>query len=322
MSVDLSIDADQQIPADDLRRLKVMPLLNKNDSQDGTFGKVYAVKYSETICAAKEFHINGGALTRQLTEQILRSYSKLRHPNVIQFLGVFYSKNYQSSIALRLPVMVMEMMVDSLTSFMDKHQKIPASIKFSIIHDVSLGLCYFHNHDPPIIHGELFPHKILLTAQHVAKIGLGVTGKVKIVNKQTRIGNTLRPANFDFMPSEACKLDNCFVYRLSTDVFSFAGIILYTFNQQWPTVSAVKMKFDPSTNKAELLSECEQRQEHLDKIGEEFEALKVLAKECLDDDPAARPNIAAICRRITDCKDNFMRGSHFAKDVTAIEFYE
>ena len=65
---------------------------------------------------------------------------------------------------MRLPVMVMEMMADSLTSFVDKHEKIPVHIKYSIVHDVSLGLCYLHNHDPPIVHRDLSPNNVLLTA--------------------------------------------------------------------------------------------------------------------------------------------------------------
>ena len=293
----------------DLHVLKVTPLINIKQRQ-GTFGRIYAVKYSETICAAKEFRTTGGALSRQTAvEQILRNCVKLRHPNVIQFLGVFYDENDQSST--RLPVMVMEMMADSLTSLVDKHQKIPPNIKFSIIHDVSLGLCYFHSHDPPIIHGELFPHKVLLTAQHVAKISFGVTGKFR--DSQNRIA-IVTPANLDFMPPEVT-LANNLVYTPSTDIYSFAGIVLYTVNQQWPTPSAVKTRFDPSTNKTVFMSECEQRQEYLIKMGEEFKTLRVLVEKCLDNDPTVRPNIATICRRIADSKDDFMKESLFAADL-------
>ena len=55
---------------------------------------------------------------------------------------------------------------------------------------------------------------------------------------------------------------------------------------------------------------------------EEFKALRLLAEECLDNDPTVRPNIATICRRIAKSKDDFMKESHYAKDVTIIEFYE
>ena len=87
---------------------------------------------------------------------------------------------------MRLPVMVMEMMADSLTSFVEKHEKIPVHIKYSIVHDVSLGLCYLHNHDPPIVHRDLSPNNVLLTAHHVAKIShLGVAKVIKADSRKT-----------------------------------------------------------------------------------------------------------------------------------------
>ena len=131
-----------------------------------------------------------------------RQCSTLRHPNVIQFLGVYYPTTIAGGIyVMRLPVMVMEMMADSLTSFVDKHEKIPVDIKYSIVHDVSLGLCYLHNHDPPIVHRDLSPNNVLLTAHHVAKISdLGVA---KVIKADSRKAMTKAPGTVDFMPPEA-----------------------------------------------------------------------------------------------------------------------
>ena len=64
----------------------------------GAYGKVYAVKYCGTVCAAKEIHsilIEGiGEVERQRTiESFLRECyqcSRLRHPNIVQFIGVYY----------------------------------------------------------------------------------------------------------------------------------------------------------------------------------------------------------------------------------------
>jgi len=58
--------------------------------------------------------------------------STLRHPNVIQFLSVYYPSTAGVGGVqgrMQLPVMVMEMMADSLTSLKDKHKKIPVHIK-------------------------------------------------------------------------------------------------------------------------------------------------------------------------------------------------
>ena len=90
--------------------LKGVTLLNRKELGRGAYGKVYAVRYCQTICAAKEIHSilveDVGEDERRLTiDSFLRECrqcSTLRHPNVIQFLGVYYAN------MMRLPVMVME----------------------------------------------------------------------------------------------------------------------------------------------------------------------------------------------------------------------
>ena len=292
--------------------LKGVTSLNRKELGRGAYGKVYAVKYCQAVCAAKEIHSilieDVGETERRLTiESFLRECrqcSMLRHPNVIQFLGVYYPTGAGGANRMRLPVMVMEMMADSLTSFVDKHEKIPVHIKYSIVHDVSLGLCYLHNHDPPIVHRDLSPNNVLLTAHHVAKISdLGVA---KVIKADSRKTMTKAPGTVDFMPPEA--LDDTPEYGPPMDMFSFAGIILHTFNQQWPCPSK-QVQFDPKTRRRVALSEVERRQQYLDKmIGDtDSEVLRPLMEECLDDDPAVRPTIAAVCERIQVSKDAYMK---------------
>ena len=290
--------------------LKGVKSLNRKELWRGAYGKVYAVKYCQTLCAAKEIHSIliedvGEAERRRTIDSFLRECrqcSMLRHPNVIQFLGVYYPTGVGGANRMRLPVMVMEMMADSLTSFVEKHEKIPVHIKYSIVHDVSLGLCYLHNHDPPIVHRDLSPNNILLTAHHVAKISdLGVA---KVIKADSRKTMTKAPGTTDFMPLEA--LANNPVYGPPMDVFSFAGIILHTFNQQWPKPTE-SILFDPKTRKRVALSEVERRQQYLDKMIREAEVLKPLVEECLDDDPAMRPTIATVCERIQVSKDVYIK---------------
>ena len=287
--------------------LKGILELNREELGRGAYGRVYVVKYCETVCAAKEIHSNlvegvGQVQMQRTIESFMRECqqcSTLRHPNVIQFLGVYYPTG---AIRMRLPVMVMEMMADSLTSFVEKHEKIPVHIKYSIVHDVSLGLYYLHNHDPPIVHRDLSPNNILLTAHHVAKISdLGVA---KVIKADSRKTMTKAPGAIDFMPPES--LTRSPVYGPSMDVFSFAGIILHTFNQQWPSPSE-QVEFDPKTRTRVALSEVDRRQQYLDKMTGEAEVLRELVKECLDDDPAVRPTIASVCERIQVSKDAYMK---------------
>ena len=301
-------------------KLQGITELNRDELGRGAYGRVYAVKYCQTICAAKEIHsilVEGvGQVEMQRTIESFmrecRQCSTLRHPNVIQFLGVYYPTGVgDANSRMRLPVMVMEMMADSLTLFVDKHEKIPVHIKYSIVHDVSLGLCYLHNHDPPIVHRDLSPNNVLLTAHHVAKISdLGVA---KVIKADSRKTMTKAPGTVDFMPLEALSISP--VYGPPMDVFSFAGIILHTFNQQWPRPTD-QVQFDPKTRRRIALSEVERRQQYLDKMIGEAEALRPLVEECLDDDPAVRPTLATVCEMIQVSKDAYMK--EFPQDVITL----
>ena len=299
--------------------LKEVTELEVDELGRGAYGRVYAVKYCQTVCAAKEIHsilVEGvGRVEMQRTIESFmkecRQCSTLRHPNVIQFLGVYYPTAACGANRMRLPVMVMEMMADSLTSFVDKHKSIPIHIKYSIVHNVALGLCYLHNHDPPIVHRDLSPNNVLLTAHCVAKISdLGVA---KVITADSRKTMTKAPGTIDFMPPEC--LDDIPIYGPPMDVFSLAGIILHTFNQQWPRPSK-NVKFDAMTRKRIALSEVERRQQYLDMMIGEAEVLRPLVEECLDDDPSLRPPITAICERIHVSKNTYTKET--SQDVISL----
>ena len=281
----------------------------------GSYGKVYAVKYRGTLCAAKEIDsilIDSVSQPerRGFIESFLREcrlWSKLRHPNIVQFIGVYYPGGAFSSSSnnVRIPVMVMEMMVDSLISFVKKHEKIPVHIKYSIVHDVSHGLCYLHNHDPPIVHRDLSPNNVLLTTHHVAKISdQGVAKVIEDESRNNRGKLTKAPGMVDFMPPE-CLTDHP-VYDTPVNVFSFAGIILYTFNQWWPNPSSL-VQCDARNRPIKFLTEIERRQQHLDKMIGEAEVLRPLVEQCLFNDPRIRPTAVIICERIQVAKDAYLR---------------
>ena len=305
--------------------LKGVISLSRRELGRGAYGRVYEVEYCELTCAAKEIHsilIEGVSTDerRHMVQSFLkecRQCSELRHPNIIQFLGVYYPSKMDSTDGTQLPVMVMEMMANSLTSFVEKYHEIPIHIKFSIIHDVAVGLCYLHNHDPPIAHRDLSPNNILLTAHHVAKISdLGVAKVIKADNTKTM---TKVPGTADFMPPEANTPTP--TYGTPMDVFSFAGIILHTFNQCWPTPEPER-KVDESTRKVIALSEIERRQQHIDKMTGASEALKPLIENCLNYEPDHRPKIIDVCKSIKLTKDTYFNNSKMPLQDPITMYYQ
>ncbi|XP_065893327.1 ubiquilin-1-like isoform X2 [Dysidea avara] len=283
----------------------------------GAYGHVFKVKYrdrnrNETF-AAKEIHpllLQGASqeekevIKNKFIKEILYC-SEICHPNIVKFVGVYYSK--ESGLS-GIPNMVMELMEDSLASFVEKNKsKIATDTKMSILFDVSCGLTYLHTHIPPVIHRDLSPNNVMLTSKLVAKIGdLGVAKVIDVGRRGTKSTLTMAPGCQDFMPPEALVPNP--VYSFPVDVFSFGGIALFVFSEEWPSPSAPKLR-DPQTNKLVALSEAGRRQVFLNKIvgGNKVMIIKQLVERCLDDNPNMRPLIQEVKRIIEPLRADFMQ---------------
>ena len=94
------------------------------------------------------------------------------------------------------------------------------------------------------------------------------------------------------------------IYGTPVDVFSFAGLTVHLFSEEWPKPSAPKGR-DPKTNKLVALSEAQRRQQYLDKVPAEMISLKEMMIRCLDDDPDERPAIREVLKMIESLKASF-----------------
>jgi len=255
----------------------------------GAYGVVFTVKYRETEYAAKEIHSSLTQSANENEKQIMKKNflrecyycSKICHPNIISFKGVYFPD--QGSL---LPILVMELMHDTLNNYVKK-QELNVMAKVSILRDVSCGLSYLHGCDPPIIHRDLSPNNILMSSKSVAKISdLGVAKVVKPESQGIRSLLTKVPGTLHFMPLEALEDDP--QYSTSLDIFSYGGIVLHVVNQEWPTPSNLVIR-NPQTNELTAFTEVERRQNYLDKIEGAAEVLKPLVIDCLNNDPTKRP---------------------------------
>ena len=200
---------------------------------------------SHLVCGVSEKEFK---FTRDNFLRECQQCAKLRHPNVVQFLGIYYKPGTP------IPILVMEKMDESLRSYLEHHLKIPMTVKLQILLDVSLGLRYLHSQK--IVHRDLSSNNILLTTLLRAKISdLGVA---KVVRSDSKKSLTKIPGTADFMPPEA-QLNTPGIYDTPLDVFSYGGVVLHTATQLWPTPSAMK-QYDPKTRKVRGFTEVERRQ--------------------------------------------------------------
>jgi len=298
--------------------LKDVVPLNKEIGR-GSYGRVFAVKYCGLVCAAKEIHSILLDVEDELRESVIQSFlqecyhcSELRHPNIVQFMGVYYDDCDQNDQHSKLPIMVMELMDNSLTSLVEKQKGIEMKTKISILHDVSLGLSYLHGQDEPIVHRDLSPNNILLTAHMVAKISdLGVAkiskASASTGSKKSRSKLTQVPGTVDFMAPETFE-DNP-TYGTPIDVFSFAGIGLHLICEEWPRPTQ-QVQMDSKTGSLVAFTEVERRQKYFDNMGGKISTVfKPLLKSCLDNDPSRRPLITTVSEKIEKLKVRMIK--HF-----------
>ena len=294
---------------DQLKNLSLEDVIPLNKELGrGAYGKVFTVKYLGLPCAAKEIHsllIDGVSPEERkaIKDGFIRECyhsSLIRHPNIVQFMGVYYAK--PSDPRTDLPIMVMELMDTSLTSFIkDNQSKITMKTKVSILHDVSLGLSYLHGRRPAVIHRDLSSNNVLLSKGHlVVKISdLGTAKMIRADSKQTKSRLTTAPGTLHFMPPEALDEEDP-VYGTPVDVFSFAGVALHLFSEEWPTPTS-QVKKDPKTKKLVALTEAERRQQYLDKM-KGASVLKDMVERCLENDPDDRPSIKEVAAMIESFK--------------------
>ena len=283
---------------------EVIPLAQSKELGRGAYGKVFMVKFSGSAYAAKEIHsllLDGVSPEEKkaIKDGFIRECyhsSLIRHPNIVEFKGVYYTERSD------LPIMVMELMMMCVTSFVEKKQSdISMKTKLSILYDLSLGLGYLHGRHPAIIHRDLSSNNVLLTSNLTAKIGdLGTAKMIRADSKQTKSRLTRAPGTLHFMPPEALEEEDP-VYGTPVDVFSFAVVALHLFSEEWPTpISQVKK--DPKTKKLIALTEAERRQRYLDKMNGGASVLKKMIEKCLENDPNDRPLIKEMSKIIKPLK--------------------
>ncbi len=204
--------------------------------------------------------------------------SRIRHPNIVQFMGVHYGpqKDYARELTL-----VMERLYMNLEDCLERYGNIETWLKVSILLDISQGLLHLHSRG--IVHRDLTAPNILLTTSFHAKIAdLGVSRIINVhplaASKQSMIPGTL-----GYMPPEA--LTEIPEYGSALDVFSFGVLILFVVLQEYPQY------YDNLVTPEGLIhkeSHIQKRSKWINKLSSD-NPFRQLICGCLQDVPARRP---------------------------------
>ena len=255
-------------------------------------------KFSTDLCGQSVGDQRVGDTIRRFAEES-SLLSQLRHPNIVQFLGVYFQRGAS------IPVLVMEFLPATLAQRIDKNTELgslPNEVIYSILSDVALGVNYLHGHSPPIVHRDLSANNILLTNDLTAKIAdLGVA-KILHLNPLKLLRMTKTPGTPCYMPPEA--LDDNPQYDTSIDVFSYGILLIHIFSGKWPfpTKSVTVDPNDPK--KLNPVSEAKRRQRYLDDITPDNPLMDLISK-CISNSPTLRPTAAKVLKDVKDVEAQF-----------------
>ena len=248
----------------------------------GAYGTVHKGTYQGRPVAIKRIHRllleqarYQAADYDHVQQEFLREceiLSSLKHPHIVEFVGVFDVKGEKA--------LVMELLHETLRDYLLKkkkqdgglHEKEACRISSEIVD----GLNYLHSLKPPVVHRDLNSKNVLLTETGLVKIS--DLGQAKF--RPTDLGylTTVAPGCIPYMPPEVLSKDPRYTEKM--DTFSLGVLMLQMVTCLDP---------NPSLQGIGIEAEIDRRRDHI-KLVPESHPLRIVIISCLENDPKKRPS--------------------------------
>ena len=268
----------------------------------GSYGKVCKAKLNELPCAAKLLHIILFQFEDPRSQTIQRRFEQeceilktMRHPNVVQYLGMTHDP--QSG----LPILLMELLDGNLTNFLEhSDEPLPYHLQVDLWHDIALALTYLHSKH--IIHRDLSGNNVLLIAGSRAKVSDFGMSKLSVVDaSMSRL--TQCPGTPLYMSPEALRTPPIYTDKL--DVFSSGVVAIQIITRNYPEPGPDMLeRDDPSAPTGIMFApipEIERRRNHIDLIDLKHPMLPLI-ESCLKDRERERPSARQLCHQLVTLK--------------------
>ena len=270
----------------------------------GSYGAVYKAMCDDLLCAGKILHPTlfqssdpGAMAVMKRFEQECSVLSAVSHPNIVQYLGVHQDPDTQ------LPVLLMELMDESLTQFLEQTQdSLPYHTQVDICHDIALALAYLHSNG--IIHRDLSGNNVLLIGRNKAKVTDFGMAKFFDANRTSMTPLTICPGTLAYMSPEA--LQDQPVYTKKLDTFSFGVLDIQIITRQFPNPGPRFKKVQdsryPMGSVQVAIPDTERRKSHIDLINPSHPLLPI-ATVCLSYKEEDRLSAQELCHRLATLKE-------------------
>ena len=280
----------------------------------GSDATVKEVNWVGTSCAAKQLHEilleddSPGGAKRFVDnfEKECMTWSKLIHPHIVQFLGVYFLSGS------RVPMLILEKMDTTLRRYLEIHTKENFVLpdKVYVLRQVAQALSYLHSRSPPLVHHDLSPNNVLLNevSLQTKVTDFGMTRAMdpsKMTRKSSAKGTQA------FMPPEALHSPPKYDERL--DVFSYGNVIVTTVIHDWPEPGP-PTKYEG--DKLIGLTEFHRRELYLNRFNQiENNLFLPIVSSCLENRPHQRPSSFHLVTRMREIEESYPRGT---EDSTVI----
>ncbi|KAJ1258726.1 hypothetical protein BS78_10G097900 [Paspalum vaginatum] len=240
----------------------------------GSFGEVYRGDWHGTEVAVKKFlqqDISSDALEEFRTE--VGIMKRLRHPNVVLFMGAVTRVPHLSIVTEFLPRGSLFRLIHRANNQLDEKRRLRMAL------DVARGMNYLHNCTPVIVHRDLKSPNLLVDKNWVVKVcdfGLSRIKHNTFLSSRSTAGTAewMAPEVLRNEPSD----EKC-------DVFSY-GVILWelcTLLQPWEGM-----------NPMQVVGAVGFQQRRLDIPGGVDPAVAEIIRRCWQTDPRMRPSFSEI----------------------------
>ena len=263
----------------------------------GSYTTVVPLSFRGLKCAGKKLHATffenatpeEAKRMKDRFKEECQLLSELKHPNIVQFLGVHFEDGSD------LPVLVMELLHCTLSECVDRYGVLQEQVAMGILDDVATGLCYLHEHRPPIVHRDLCARSVLLSSDMKAKISDLGEAKILDLTPARKSKMTKCPGTISYMPPEA--LQEKPSYDTKLDCFCVGVMILHVLCGSWPYPSEPTRAHPKKRNKLIGLTEVERREKYFQQVRGDHPLVKLI-HDCLDNKPSSRPDAVNILRRL------------------------
>ncbi len=240
----------------------------------GAFGEVRVAKWRNIHIACKSLHIdsNTDQVDRDSWRHEISMLSRLRHPNLVLFLGVCEgaTPNTTSILTELLPCSLYDIIE------VNKHElDLPDILDISL--DIAYGLDYLHKHNPQIVHRDISSKNILIGGN---KTKIADLGQAKIFGHNTLSRQTGMPGAMAYSAPEVLTGK----YSAKIDIFSYGILLAQMITGEYPRIDRREDQITLACNK--------------------YPFLKALLVSMVSYQPNERPAAEVICRTLEELKEN------------------